>query len=80
MDKLEDSKQNGERFMFTFTQPLLPESVKTNKTFQEDDDTIINSVGRQTKIENKEPGKVFMLNYFDTNTGGYKKILVEKIN
>jgi hypothetical protein len=60
---------------------LLPNSLKSSGTNQDyvGGEVVINSVEKET-AEKMNQGKVFMLNYFDTNSRGYKKILVKKYN
>lgn len=70
-------KENKNISTKDFDEPLLPESLKSSGSLHEG--VIINNVDKRID-ENKKNGKVFMLNYFDTNSGGFKKILVKKFN
>ena len=60
-----------------FNERLLPDSPKSSGSLHQG--VIINNVEKRIE-ENNKTGKIFMLNYFDTNSGGFKKILVKKFN
>lgn len=62
------------------------ESVKSLHTYS-NKEGVINNIDKESSNFNlnkneyvEKKGKVIMLNYFDTETGNYKKLLVKKIN
>jgi hypothetical protein len=75
---MEVVENNKNKLKEDYNELLLPSSLKRSESFQERA-VVINSV-EQDGGESINQGKVFMLNYFDTNSGGYKKILVKKFN
>ena len=79
-DKPSDNIKTGFR---AYDEPLLPESIRSGSGGHFGN-VMINSEEKERLNEksekNETEGKVFMLNYFDTTSGEYKKILVKKFN